>query len=46
VTLRNDNPQRKRPPMKNSTMWIWIGSAAAVLIFAVVVVIVSGQSFF
>lgn len=44
MTLRNDRPGR--PPMGPRARLIWILGAVAVLAFVVVVVIVSGQSFF
>ena len=46
MTLRHDNPQPKRPPMKTRTMWIVIAIASAVLIYAITMAVVSGKSFF
>lgn len=44
MTLKSDRPGR--PPMGPRARWAWILGAVAVLAFVVVVVIVSGQSFF
>lgn len=46
MTLRRDNPQPKRPPMKTRTMWIWISVAAAALIFVIVDIIANGIPLF
>jgi len=47
VTLDRDRRKKNlRPPMRPVVFWIWVGVAAAVLIFVAVTVIVSGQSFF
>jgi len=47
MTLQNDRRRKNpRPPMRPAVMWIWIGSAIAVLVFVGVVLAVSGQSFF
>ncbi|WP_213816523.1 hypothetical protein [Glaciihabitans sp. dw_435] len=46
MTLHRDNPKNTRPPMKTRTMWIWIGVAAAALIFVLIDIAANGISLF
>jgi hypothetical protein len=47
MTLRRDQKYPPRqPPKRKWVIPLWIGIAVAAIVFAVIVVIVSGQSFF
>ena len=47
MTLDSDRPKKNlRPPMSKRTMIIVVTIAIAVLVFAIVVTVGSGQSFF
>jgi hypothetical protein len=47
MTLDRDRPRKNpRPPMSRGALIAWISGAVAVLVFVIVVLVVSGQSFF
>lgn len=46
MTLHNDRQKNLRPPMGKVAKIVTFGAVAAVFVFVIVMLVVSGQSFF